>query len=355
MTAQLFEPFALRGATIRNRIGVSPMCTYSAPGGLATPWHLTHLASRAVGGAGLVIAEAAAVAPDGRISPMDLGIWSDDQAQALQPVVAAISAAGAVPGIQLAHAGRKGSTQVPWIGRDFVPVTDGGWEVPAPSAIPFSENSAPTYAMTTAQIEITIANFAAAAARAVQCGFRFLECHFAHGYLVHEFLSPLSNQRTDTYGGSFEGRTRLALEITEAIRQAIPDDVVLSVRLSCVDWVEGGWSLEESVQLAGLLKERGVDIIDCSSGANVAGAQPPSGPEVQREFAREIRRRADVCTAAVGGITDPHEAAGIIADGTADLVLLARAMLNDPYWAIHAAIAVGAPVPSPAQYKRGIG
>jgi 2,4-dienoyl-CoA reductase-like NADH-dependent reductase (Old Yellow Enzyme family) len=350
-SARLFEPLTIRGVTLRNRIGVSPMCQYSATDGFANGWHLTHLASRAVGGAGLVISEATAVMPEGRISPADLGIWSDAHAEALKPVAEAIAAAGAVPGIQLGHAGRKGSTQVPWEGR--AAVREGGWAVPAPSALPFGRDSALTYAMSDAQIEAVIAAFADAAVRAKAAGFRFLECHFAHGYLVHEFLSPISNKRDDRWGGDFEGRTRLAIAIVRAIRAVVPD-LPMSVRLSCVDWMEGGWSLEESIRLASLLKEAGADLIDCSSGAIAPRANPPAGPEVQREFARAIRE-SGVPTMAVGGITDPHEAEALVAEGACDMVLLAREMLRDPYWPLRAAKALGLTAEWPVQYRRAIG
>lgn len=348
----LFRPLTLRGVTLRNRIGVSPMCQYSAVDGLANEWHLAHLASRAIGGAGLVIAEAAAVVPEGRISPADLGIWSDAHADALRPVVHAIAAAGAVPGIQIAHAGRKGSTPVPWVGRERL--LEGAWEVPAPSALPFNAASATTYAMTADQIVETVKAFAAAAQRAAEAGFRFLECHFAHGYLVHQFLSPLTNKRFDQYGGDFAGRTRLATEIVRAVRTNWPDSLPLSVRLSCVDWAEGGWTLEDTIELATLLKAEGVDLIDCSSGAIVPGAAPPDGPSIQQSFAREVRARVGIATAAVGGIADPSEAEKLVSEGSADLVLLARAMLRDAYWANHAAEALGASGHWPVQYLRAV-
>ncbi|MDK2768949.1 NADH:flavin oxidoreductase/NADH oxidase [Sphingomonas sp.] len=355
MTASLFTPFTLRGVSMRNRIGVSPMCQYSATDGLANAWHLTHLASRAVGGAGLVVTEAAAVVPEGRISPADLGLWSDRHVEALRPVAAAIAAAGAIPGIQLAHAGRKGSTQVPWLGREAVPLEAGGWRAGSATAAPFSARSAPTYALDTPAIAAIVDGFGAAARRAVAAGFRWVECHFAHGYLVHSFLSPLVNDRTDDYGGSFEGRARLALEIVRAVRAAMPDDVPVAVRLSCVDWTPGGWTLDESVRLSRLLGEAGADLIDCSSGSAIAGDAPPNGPAVQRDFARIIRAGTDMPTAAVGGIVAAQEAEAIVAEGGADIVLLARAMLRDPYWALHAARALGETPSWPPQYARAIG
>lgn len=355
MTASLFTPFTLRGVSMRNRIGVSPMCQYSATDGLANAWHLTHLASRAVGGAGLVVTEAAAVMPEGRISPADLGLWSDRHTEALQPVAAAIAAAGAVPGIQLAHAGRKGSTQVPWLGREAVPVEAGGWRAGSATAALFSARSAPTYALDNAGIASIVDGFGAAAHRAVAAGFRWVECHFAHGYLVHSFLSPLINDRADGYGGSFEGRARLALEIVRAVRAAIPDDVPLAVRLSCVDWTPGGWTLDESVRLSRSVGEAGADLIDCSSGAAMPGDAPPHGPAVQRDFARIIRTRTGMPTAAVGGIVTAEEAEALILDGSADIVLLARAMLRDPYWALHAARTLDETPSWPPQYSRAMG
>ncbi len=317
---------------------------------MANAWHLTHLGSRAIGGAGLVFTEATAILPQGRISPADLGLWSDRHADALRPVAAAIAEAGAVPGLQLAHAGRKGSTRVPWEGRSVL--ASGAWAVPAPSAIQFGAGSALTFAMTTDEIAEVIAAFVAGAQRAVAAGFQLIECHFAHGYLVHQFLSPISNRREDAWGGDFAGRTRLAVEIVRAVRAAVVQP--LSVRLSCVDWVEGGWSLDDSIVLSGLLKQAGADIIDCSSGAITPGANPPGGPAIQREFAKAIRARG-VPTMAVGGITEPHEAEALLEDGSCDIVLLARAMLRDPYWPLRAAEALGARADWPVQYLRAVG
>ena len=353
MSAQLLQPLSVRGVTLRNRIGVSPMCQYCAVDGHPQPWHEVHLVSRAVGGAGLVFTEAAAVLPEGRISPGDLGIWSDAHVATLAPIAAAISAAGAVPGIQLAHAGRKGSTPIPWEGRDAIPPSQGGWQVPAPSALPFGSGSAVPFALDDAGIDAVINGFAEAALRARRAGFTLIECHFAHGYLVHEFLSPLSNQRSDRWGGDFAGRTRLALEIVRAVRGAVPD-LPMSVRLSCVDWADGGWTLDDTLALAPLLQQAGADFVDCSSGAVVPGATSPDGPAVQREFARAVRARG-VPTMAVGGIVTPDEADALIADGSCDIVLIGRAMLRDPYWALHAIRALGGEAPWPKQYERAVG
>lgn len=355
MSARIFAPFVLRGVTLRNRIGMSPMCQYSATDGFANAWHLTHLASRAVGGAGLVMTEATAVMPEGRISPADLGLWSDAHMEALRPIASAIAAAGAAPGIQLAHAGRKGSTQVPWLGREAVSVEEGGWAVGSATAAPFSARSAPTYALDRAGIAAVIEGFATAGKRAASAGFRWIECHFAHGYLVHCFLSPLVNDRTDEYGGNFDGRVRLAREIVQAVRAAVPDNIPVTIRLSCVDWAIGGWTLDDSIRLSRVLGEAGADLIDCSSGAAVPRDAPPNGPAVQRDFARAIRTRTSMPTAAVGGITTAEEADALVSEGAADIVLLARAMLRNPYWALHAARELNERAAWPPQYLRAVG
>lgn len=351
---RLFEPWRLRGVTFRNRVGVSPMCQYSATDGLANAWHTVHLGSRAVGGAGLVIAEATAVLPEGRISPCDLGLWNDPQADALADIVRFVEAQGAVAGIQLAHAGRKASTAVPWLSRAALSPADSGWTPLGPSAQPFGPGSPVPQEMDEAAIERVIAGFEAAASRAATAGFRFVELHFAHGYLVHQFLSPLSNVRTDRWGASFEGRCRLARAIAVAARGAVPDDIVLCVRLSTTDWIEGGWTVAESVLLAAWLRADGVDMIDCSSGAIVPGSAPPGEPGVHRAAAHAIRTEADIPTAVVGLITEPGQAQQIVVQGEADLVLLARGMLADPYWPIHAARALDAPIETPPQYRRGL-
>lgn len=348
----LFESLKLRSITVSNRIGVSPMCEYSAHDGLATQWHFVHLGSRAVGGAGLVLTEAAAVSPDGRISPQDLGIWSDAHAQALAPIVRFIRHQGAMAGIQLAHAGRKASTQRPWEGNSCVPPGEGGWQPLAPSPIPFTPEYCPPREMTREDIAGVLRDFTAAAARAVQAGFEVIEIHAAHGYLIHEFLSPLSNKRTDEYGGGFENRVRLLREVAREIRGVLGDRLPLFVRISSTDWVEGGWTIDESVELATLLKDDGVDLVDCSSGGLVADAKIPVGPGYQTEFAERIRREAGIATAAVGMITSAAQADHIIRTGQADIVLLAREFLRDPYWPLHAAQALHQTAQWPVQYLR---
>ena len=349
----LFDELKLRGLTLRNRIAVSPMCQYSCTGGLANDWHFVHLGSRAVGGAALVFAEATAVTPDGRISPQDLGIWNDAQADALARTVSFIDAQGAVAGIQLAHAGRKASTFRPWDGSGAVPERSGGWaRVDAPSAIPFSADYLVPHAMTEAEIAGVVEAFAAAARRALAAGFRVIELHAAHGYLLHEFLSPLSNTRTDRYGGAFENRTRFVREVAAAVRRVWPDSHPLFARISATDWTDGGWDLPQSIELARALKECGVDLIDASSGGNVATAKIPLGPGYQTPFAEAIRREAGIATGAVGLITDAVQAEHVIRTGQADIVLLAREMLRDPYWPLRAARELGATISWPAQYLR---
>ena len=346
----LFEPLTLRGLTLKNRIAVAPMCQYSAVEGFANDWHLVHLGSRAVGGASLLIQEATAVSPEGRITPDDLGIWLDAHMEFQRRINAFIEAQGCVPGVQLAHAGRKASTYAPWKGSGAV--AEGGWEVVAPSAIPFADNYPVPVALDAAGLKKVIADFRRATERSLQAGFKLLEIHAAHGYLLHEFLSPLNNQRTDTYGGSFENRIRLLLEVVAAVRQVLPDDFPVLVRISATDWTDGGWTSDESVQLATWLRDRGVDLVDCSTGGNVPHAQIPIGPGYQVEFAERIRREAGVPTAAVGLITTPAQAAAIVASGQADLVLLAREELRDPYFPLHAAHELGAEVAWPPQYER---
>jgi len=352
MTAALFSPFRLRSIEFANRVGVSPMCQYSSQDGFATDWHLVHLGSRAQGGAGLVMTEASAVLPEGRISPDDLGIWKDEHIPALQRIASFIHSQGARAGVQLAHAGRKGSTKSPFAGEGAVGPEDGGWTPVAPSAIAFAPNYPMPAALDQAGIDAVVDGFRRAAQRALTAGFDVVEIHAAHGYLLHEFLSPLSNHRTDGYGGSFENRTRLLLEVADAVRAAWPERLPLFVRISATDWAEGGWNIEESVRLGGLLRERGVDLVDCSSGGLVPGVKIPLGPGYQVEFARRIRREAGMATAAVGMITEPAQANEIIAKGDADLVLLARAMLRDPYWALHAAAALDESISWPKQYLR---
>jgi 2,4-dienoyl-CoA reductase-like NADH-dependent reductase (Old Yellow Enzyme family) len=350
--AYLFEPLTLRGVTLPNRVAVSPMCEYSCVDGLANEWHFVHLGSRAVGGAGLVLTEAAAISPVGRISPDDLGFWSDAQIEPLARITRFIRSQGSVAGIQLAHAGRKASTPAPWKGNGRVEFADGGWQPIAPSAIAFSPDYHAPLAMTKDDIRQTIADFAAAAARAQDAGFEVIELHAAHGYLGHQFLSPLSNQRSDEYGGSFANRVRFVLEMVAAVREKWPGQRPLFVRISATDWVEGGWNLDESVELAKLLKSAGVDLIDCSSGGLVPNAVIPAGPGYQVPFAERIRREAGIATGAVGMILAPAQAECILRTGQADMVLLARELLRDPYWPLHAAEALHHKAEWPAQYLR---
>ena len=351
----LFTPLALRGVTFRNRVGVSPMCQYSATDGMADDWHVVHLGSRAVGGAGLVIAEATAVTPEGRISPGDLGIWSDAHAEALARCAHFIERQGAVAGIQLAHAGRKASTAAPWTGQRYLEPEAGGWRpILAPSAVPFSSSSPTPEALDEAGIGRVVDAFREGARRAREAGFRVVEIHAAHGYLLHQFLSPLSNQRTDEYGGSFEGRARLVRRVVAEVRRVWPEDLPLFVRISATDWAPGGWDAEQSVELARVLRGDGVDLVDCSTGGLVPGVQIPVGPGYQVEFAERVRREAGVATAAVGLITEAAQADAVIREGRADLVLLARQLLRDPYWPLRAARQLGAEAEWPVQYGRAV-
>ncbi len=350
--AHLFEPLSVRGLTLRNRIVVSPMCQYSAADGLPNDWHFVHLGSRAIGGAGLVLTEATAVVPEGRISPDDLGIWIDAQAAAFERITRFVREQGAVPGIQLAHAGRKAGTWRPWAGQGSVPRAQGGWESVAPSAVPFAPGYDRPRALAADEIPQIVAAFREAARRARSAGFDVAEVHAAHGYLLHQFLSPLSNVRTDKYGGSFENRCRLLLEVVQAVRMEWPDSLPVWVRLSVTDWVNGGWDLNQSLALAGHLLGLGVDVIDCSSGGAVADAKIPLGPGYQAAFAAEIRRVTGIRTGAVGLITSPPQADHIIRSGQADCVLLARELLRDPYWPLRAAAALGRELEWPAQYLR---
>ena len=348
----LFDPLTLRGLTFCNRIVVSPMCQYSSEDGLANQWHEIHLGTRAVGGAALVLTEATAVGPEGRISPWDLGIWRDDHAEALAPIVRFIRGQGRVAGIQLAHAGRKGSTGRPWENRAAIAVADGGWEPVGPTSEPFTSGYPVPCPLDAAGLAAVVAGFRDAAVRARHAGFEVAEIHAAHGYLLHQFLSPLSNTRGDAYGGSFENRIRLCLEVVDAVRAIWPEQLPLFVRLSTTDWVEGGWSVEDSIALSRRLREHGVDLIDCSSGGNAAHAKIPVGPGYQVPAAARIRTEAGIATGAVGLITTPHHANEIVAQGQADCVLLARAVLRDPYWPLRAAEALGHPMDWPAQYLR---
>ncbi|MFL6230484.1 MAG: NADH:flavin oxidoreductase/NADH oxidase [Pyrinomonadaceae bacterium] len=353
--SQLFSPLRLRGVEFKNRIFVSPMCQYSSVDGMPNDWHLVHLGSRAVGGAALVMVEATAVSPEGRISPTDSGIWLDAHAEAFQRIADFIKGQASVPAVQLAHAGRKASTDVPWRGGKFLREAEGGWQTVAPSPVPFREGETPPREMTRADIERVTAEFADAARRSYQAGFEVVEIHMAHGYLLHEFLSPLSNQRSDEYGGRLEARARFPLEVARAVRAAYPAHLPVFARISATDWVEGGWDLPQSIQLSRWLKEAGVDLIDCSSGGAVPGVRIPAAPGYQIPFAAAIRREANVATGAVGLLTEPDQAEQIIASGEADAVFLARALLRDPYWALHAAKALGVDVAYPVQYERAKG
>ena len=350
----LFDPLPLRSVTLRNRIGVSPMCQYSCDDGFATDWHLVHLGSRAVGGAALVVAEATAVEARGRISPQDLGLWKDEQLEPLARAARFIEAQGAIPGIQLAHAGRKGSTARPWNApQGTVPPEQGGWQAVAPSASAFGRYAMPR-ALTAAEIAEIVRCFADSARRALEGGFKLVELHAAHGYLAHEFLSPLSNHRTDAHGGTFENRIRFLLEITRAVRAVWPEHLPLAVRVSATDWAEGGWTADDTVALSKRLRAEAVDLIDCSSGGNVPDAKIPVGPGYQVQFAERVRREAELKSAAVGLITSVKQADSIIREGKADLVFLAREMLRDPYFPLHAAKELGALGPVPPQYARAL-
>ncbi len=350
----LFDSFTLRGVTLRNRIGVSPMCQYSSEDGRATDWHLVHLGARAVGGAGLIICEATAVEPRGRITPGDAGLWCDDQVETLARINRFLRSHGAVAAIQLAHAGRKASTARPWEGGGRVPASAGGWTPVAPSPVPFHPDDPPPHELTAAELAELQGAFVTAARRALAAGYEWLELHAAHGYLMHSFHSPLSNRRTDAYGGSFENRTRFTLETTRAVRRVWPERLPLAVRLSCTDWYDGGWTLEESVELARRLRDEGVDLIDCSSGGGTPHARVPAGAGFQVPLAEAVRRDAGIATAAVGLITEPMQADEIVRNGRADLVLLGRAALRNPHWPRDAARALGATAacPPPVQYAR---
>lgn len=351
--AHLFETLTIRSLSFRNRIVVSPMCQYSSIDGLATDWHLVHLGSRAVGGAGLILTEAAAVLPEGRISPDDLGIWNDAQGASLAPLVRFIEAQGCVAGMQLAHAGRKASTDAPWRGSKPLGLDSGGWQpIYGPSPLAFSPDHQTPQALDRAGIQEVVSAFRDAAQRALAAGMRVLEIHAAHGYLLHEFLSPLSNRREDEYGGSFENRISMICETASAIRSLWPESLPLFVRLSCTDWLQGGWDLEQSIELARRLKSLGVDLIDCSSGGLLPHVRIPVGPGYQAEFAERIRREADVLTCAVGMITAPQQADHVVRSGQADMVMLARELLRNPYWPLHAARELGQDVAWPAQYER---
>jgi 2,4-dienoyl-CoA reductase-like NADH-dependent reductase (Old Yellow Enzyme family) len=351
--SNLFQPITFRGVALKNRIVVSPMCQYSSVDGMADDWHLVHLGSRAVGGAGLIFVEATAVTAEGRITPGDMGIWDDRHIEPLARIASFIHRMGGIAGIQLAHAGRKASCLVPWQGGGRLKTREqGGWEVVAPSAIPFREDDPLPRALDLEGVQEIVAAFTIAARREIRAGFRIIEIHSAHGYLLHSFLSPLSNKRTDSYGGSLENRMRMLLEVAAALRQIIPEEMPLFTRISSTDWVEGGWDVDQSIALARALKPRGVDLIDCSSGGLVPGAVIPLAPGYQVRFAAAIREQAGIPTGAVGLITEPDQAEAIIKSGQADLVFLAREMLREPYWALKAGRELGQEQKWPAQYER---
>lgn len=350
--SHLFEPLRLRGVTLPNRIAVSPMCQYSATDGCANEWHYVHYGSRAVGGAGLLISEAMAVVPEGRISPHDLGLWNDQQIEPLRRINDFIHAQGCISGIQLAHAGRKAAVPVGWQAQRTLPATEGGWQPVGPSPLPFSEAHAVPRELDHAAIAAVVRAFADAAGRALAAGYRVAEIHSAHGYLLHQFLSPISNQRKDKYGGALVNRCRLLHEVLASVRQVWPEELPLLVRLSATDWLEGGWTLDESVELSRQLATMGVDLIDTSSGGTSLQAKFPVGAGYQTGFAERIRREAGIATGAVGLITEPAQADHILRSGQADLVLLGREVLRDPYWPMNAARTLGHATAWPAQYLR---
>ena len=350
--AKLFSPLTIKSITFKNRIVVSPMCEYSSTDGFANEWHLVHLGSRAVGGAGLIITEATAVSPEGRISPDDLGIWKNAHLDKLKSIVSFIHKHGSVAGIQLAHAGRKASFAAPWKGSKQLSKDNGGWQAVAPSAIPVHEGEEAPEALTTEGIKKVIDDFKAAAQRALAAGFKLIEIHAAHGYLAHEFLSPLTNHRTDEYGGSFENRSRLLLQIIAAIQTIWPQDLPLFVRISATDWVPGGWNENEATKLAAVLKEKGIDLIDCSSGGLVSSQKIPLGPGYQVPFADKIKKETGILTGAVGMINNAEQAEEILVKEQADLIIMARELLRDPYFPLHAAKQLGAAIDWPVQYLR---
>ena len=350
--SKLFSPIKFKSVELKNRITVSPMCMYSSEEGFSNNWHLVHLGSRAVGGAGLIFTEATAVSPEGRITPNDLGIWKDEHISGLKNIVEFAASQGSVMGIQLAHAGRKASTTKPWEGGTCISQANGGWQTLAPSAIPFNQNDTVPQELDKAGLEKIKSDFRAAAKRAAEAGFKVVEVHAAHGYLLHEFLSPLSNQRTDEYGGSFENRIRLLLEVIDALQEVWPETLPVFVRISATDWVKDGWNEKESVRLSKILKEKGVDLIDCSSGGLVPHAKIPVSKEYQVQFAEQIRAEAKITTGAVGLITDPTEAEEILQKEQADLILLAREFLRSPYFPLEAAKELEVDISWTEQYAR---
>lgn len=346
---KLFTPLKIRELTFKNRIFVSPMCQYSAQDGVPNDWHLVHLGTRAVGGAGLVMAEATAVVPEGRISASDLGLWNETQEKEFKRITKFIKDQGSVPGIQLAHAGRKASSNVPWE-KSHDPDLD--WQVVGPSPIAYSDRYQTPRELTKAEIKSLTEAFVQSTKRALNAGFEVIELHFAHGYLNHEFLSPLSNQRSDEYGGSLENRMRFSLEVAKAVRDVIPQNLPLFVRISATDWAEGGWDTEQSITFVKELQKLGVDFIDTSTGGNVSSQKIPVGPHYQVEFAKTVKKATGILTGAVGLITDAKAAEGILQDQAADAILLARELLRNPYWPINAAKELGAEIKIPNQYLR---
>jgi 2,4-dienoyl-CoA reductase-like NADH-dependent reductase (Old Yellow Enzyme family) len=350
--AKLFTPLTIKTVSFKNRIVVSPMCEYSSVDGFANDWHLVHLGSRAVGGAGLIITEACAVSEEGRISADDLGIWKNAHLEKLKNIVSFIHKQHTVAGIQLAHAGRKASCAVPWKGGHHINKENGGWQTVAPSSIPFNQDDDVPESLSLEGIKKVIDDFKAAAQRALSAGFKVIEIHAAHGYLINQFLSALSNARTDAYGGSFENRIRLLLEIIEAIQTVWPATLPLFVRISATDWAEGGWNENDSVQLANILKSKGIDLIDCSTGGLVPGVKIPIGPAYQTPFAAQIKKETGILTGTVGMITSADQAESILEKDQADLIIMAREFLRDPYFPLHAATALGVDIPWPDQYLR---
>lgn len=349
--AKLFEPLTIKSVTVKNRIVVSPMCEYSSEDGFANDWHLVHLGSRAVGGAGLIITEAASVSEEGRITPYDLGIWKDEHIDYLQKITKFVKSQGAVPGIQLAHAGRKASCSQPWKGGQQLSIAEGGWETKGPGTVPFNEGTRAPVSLSKEGIQQVVEDFKKAAVRSLQAGFEVIEIHAAHGYLLHSFYSPLSNFREDEYGGSFENRIRLLIEVTKAIQTVWPQNLPLFVRISASDWVEDGWNITDSVKLATVLKSIGVDLIDCSSGGN-AHVKIPLGPGYQVSFAKQIKQETGIITGAVGLITGSQQAEDILNNGEADFIVIAREFLRDPYFPLHAAAQLKHDIEWPVQYQR---
>lgn len=350
--SKLLSPLQIKGIILKNRIAISPMCQYSSKDGFANNFHLVHLGSRAIGGSGLIIQEATAVSPEGRITPGDMGLWDDKQIVKLKEIVHFIHEYGSVAGIQLAHAGRKASCAIPWEGGKQIHQNAGGWKTVSASAIPFHPEDDAPKAMDADEIKKVVNDFKLAAQRALLAGYKIIEIHAAHGYLIHQFFSPLCNQRTDKYGGSFENRIRLVLEIVDAIQAVWPENLPLFVRISATDYVDGGWNLEDSIKLASILKTKGVDLVDCSSGGMLPHAKIPFGPGYQVPFAEQIKKQAGIKTGAVGLITEAKHAEEILANGQADIILIARASLRNPYFALHAAHELADDIEWPVQYLR---